>query len=286
MSSSDGPVRRRRIAGESAPGQAAKKSAGDKNPTPKAPSVKRAFGRKPDAPKTPKEKPGVTAIPADKHSAKTAPAGKPSTKTAPAGRPSTDVAGKKAATQTPAVSDPRSVPPKTSSPKPSSLRERRWLVLGSLVAIAALVLGGLLLYKGIQEHRGGGDVASSQRQASAAASAAAETIFSFRYDKLPDHLKDSKAIMTPTFAKEFDKIAPALTELAPQRKIVVEAASRSSAAVDCGSSCSASKATILVFVDQARLVSGSEQPTVFGNRITMSMVKSDGTWLVNDIRAL
>ena len=96
----------------------------------------------------------------------------------------------------------------------------------------------------------------------------------------------SKALMTPAFTKEFDKIAPALTELAPQRKIVVQAQSRNAAALECGSECSPTKSSILVFLDQARLVGDSKVPTVFGNRIVVDMVELNGVWLVDDIRAL
>lgn len=163
-------------------------------------------------------------------------------------------------------------------------RELRWLVPAVLVSIAALVLGSLVVIRGISD-RGNG-IESSNTQAATAASAAAETIFSFRYDRLPAHLKAAKKVMTKSFANDFDKIAPALTELAPQRKIVVQAVTRAAAATDCGSKCSTSKANILVFVDQVRQVGDEKEPTVFGNRITVSMVKQGGTWLVNDIRAL
>ena len=76
------------------------------------------------------------------------------------------------------------------------------------------------------------------------------------------------------------------TELAPQRKIVVQAAAREAAALPCGDECSTSKAEVLVFVDQARLVGDATQPTVFANRIKVSMVKGSDGWRVANIRAL
>lgn len=163
-------------------------------------------------------------------------------------------------------------------------REMRWLIPAALVSIAALVVGAMIAVQGISD-RGNG-VESSNSQAATAASAAAETIFSFRYDKLPTHLSASKKVMTKSFTKDFDEIAPALTELAPQRKIVVQAVTREAAATECGRKCSTSKVNVLVFVDQVRQIGDEKEPTVFGNRITMSMVKQGGVWLVNDIRAL
>jgi Mce-associated membrane protein len=164
-------------------------------------------------------------------------------------------------------------------------RELRWLVPAALIAVVALVAGSWFAVSQISD-RGSDDVATSNEQAATAAGTAAQTIFSFTYDKLPEHLKDSKALMTKSFAKQFDKIAPALTELAPQRKIQVQAVTRDAGASQCGDSCSSKKANILVFVDQARLVGGAKEPTVFGNRISVSMVKQGGRWLVADIRAL
>ncbi|AXT83967.1 hypothetical protein C6I20_01350 [Aeromicrobium sp. A1-2] len=156
-----------------------------------------------------------------------------------------------------------------------------------LLAVVALVAGVLLMVQGVRQISGGGaDLGPSQQQASSAAGTAAETIFSFRYDKLDEHLTASKTLMTPKFAKEFDKIAPALTELAPQREIVVEAVTRNAAAMSCGDECSDTKANILVFVDQARLVGGSKEPTVFANRISVSMIKTADGWFVDNIRAL
>ena len=155
-----------------------------------------------------------------------------------------------------------------------------------MAAAAVLLAGAVYAYIGIAEARSGEDLASAQSDAAAAAGSAAETVFSFRYDQLDDHLKTSKALMTPKFRDEFDKVAPGLTNLAPQRKIVVEAVTREAAPLGCGDECSESKVKVLVFVDQARLIGDSKQPTVFGNRITLSMVERDGTWLVDDIRAL
>ncbi len=277
MSSSEGPIRRRRIAGESTPGRAASE-------TPRA-KAKKGPAAKPGVKKTPAAKSGVAKkAPAKKVSIRKAEVSD-STDNTTATKPAITGVVKPGAKTAQLDSVSRQTAD-AAAPIRATPRDLRVFVPVALLAIAALVLGGFLLAKGIGEHRGGGDVTTAQEQAAEAASVASETIFSFRYDKLPDHLRDAKAIMTPAFAEEFDKIAPALTDLAPQRKIVVQAAARNAAAIDCGASCSPDKANILVFVDQARLVSGSDQPTVFGNRITVSMVKTDGVWLVSDIRAL
>jgi Mce-associated membrane protein len=263
VSDSNGPVRRRRIAGEGKPAA----------PVAKAPrktsALKKPVARK--AGPAPRETPAAKA-PAAKAPVAKAPVAKapvtkitkaPVTRTAPA-----------------------------ATPEPSAARggpSRRDLLLVvplAVVALAALVVGGYLV---VNPPGGSSDkeVTAAQRQASSAAASAAETIFSFQYDKLDEHLSASKALMTPAFAKDFDKIAPALTELAPQRKIQVQALTRESAALPCGEECSSTKVSVLVFIDQARVVGSSKaEPTVFANRIKVSMVKSDGGWRVNQIDAI
>ncbi|MET0822261.1 MAG: hypothetical protein ABWY58_14955 [Aeromicrobium sp.] len=265
MSDSTGPVRRRRIAGEAAPAAPA--------PAPKAPT------RRPRAAKK--------AVPAAKKASpltkKPAPVAKVPAVATPAAR-KTPVTKPVVA---PTVSRPSADGDDATSPRARGSRPSRrdlaWLVPATLLALVSMAAG---IYLVVNPPGGSDDVEAADRQASAAAARSAETIFSYRYDKLDDHLKASKELMTPTFAKEFDKIAPALTELAPQRKIVVEAAAREAAALPCGDDCSATKVDVLVFVDQARLVGDAAQPTVFANRIKVSMEKDSDGWRVANIRAL
>lgn len=290
MSDSTGPIRRRRIAGETKPAAPAKKAVARK-PTTKKVAAKKAPVKKSDAKKAePVASPVAKAAPV-----KAAPLKKTSVARAvPVKR--TSVA--KAVPVKKAPPESRVAAPKvTSAPRSTDTagsgpgrRELTWLIPAALVAAAALVVGILLVVRGVAHVRDGGeggdDLKTSQSQASSAASSAAETIFSFRYDQLDQHLAASKAFMTPSFSKDFDKIAPALTQLAPQRKIIVQAVAREAGVLSCGDECSATKANILVFVDQARLVGGSKQPTVFANRISVSMIKGKDGWRVNNIRAL
>jgi hypothetical protein len=273
VSDSTGPVRRRRIAGEAAPAA----------PAPAKPPVKKARAKK-------AARPGQDAPAATAPTAKKTPAAK---KTTPVAKKAPAVAKAPVAKKAPAVKVP-TVATAATRPRDDvqaerdpgarpSRRDLAWLVPATLLALASLVAGVFLM---INPPSSGDDLDSSRSQASSAAAGAAETIFSFRYDQLDQHLTASKALMTPSFAKQFDSIAPALTELAPQRQIVVKAATREAAALPCGKDCSSKRADVLVFVDQARLVGDAAQPTVFANRIKVSMVKGDDGWRVANIRAL
>ena len=160
--------------------------------------------------------------------------------------------------------------------------------LGLLVLLtaAAVVFGAVFGIRGLMEWRDDSSIVEAHEEAATAAAAAGETVFTYQFNQLPQHLKDAKAIMTPSFAKKFESIAPALQELAPQRKIQVKATVRNAAAIECGNKCRADRATVLVFIDQARVADDAEEPTVFGNRIELLMVERDGRWLVNEIKAL
>ena len=256
MSNPNGPIRRRRIAGEPKPAAEPETRRKLIPKSPRKTTAKPGIPAKPPASKPPvaKERP--------------APAKAAQPKAAPTAAPvaSTETAGARF-----------SLPPRA---------EWRWFIPLTLVALAAVVFGAVFAVKGISDYREQQGIEAANVAATAAAGKAAESIFSFRYDQLDEHLSESKALMTPAFKKEFDKIAPALTELAPQRQIVVKGESRNAAALECGNECSPTKSSILVFLDQARLVGDSKAPTVFGNRIVVSMVKTDGVWLVDDIKAL
>ncbi|MGJ9413173.1 hypothetical protein ACHAAC_10740 [Aeromicrobium sp. CF4.19] len=164
-------------------------------------------------------------------------------------------------------------------------RFTRTRILTAVVMVLALVFGAGASYWAWDRAQGTFGVEAAQGEAADAAAVAAEQILSYRYDQLDEHLENSQALMTPSFAEDFESISPALDDLAPQRQIQVEATARDAAAQPCGSDCSTDSVEVLIFIDQARLVDGDEQPTVFGNRITLSMVESDGEWLVDDIEA-
>lgn len=320
MSGSDRPSRRRRIAGETRPGapstgvparRVVKKPVvrpggrqgtpgPETEPDPAAPETQPAV--EVSAPTEPPEQveqaderpdaPAARITPAGRRPSKRRPA--PTDEPAPADEP---------ARETPAVTDEDEDDDETLVPLPPVLlpedegtpgaggvvggraRWRRTAPL-ALLAVAALVFGVVFGLRGWETMTGSGGLESSHAEAASAAAEAAETILGYRYDQLDDHLERSQALMTPTFGREFETISPALDDLAPQRQIVVEAIARSAAPEPCGTSCSSSETDVLVFVDQARLADGEEQPTVFGNRITMTMVERDGEWLVDDIEAL
>lgn len=268
--------RRRRIAGETptpppaAPAPAAKKAA-----------PKKAAAKK-DAPKK-------SAAPVQE--SKAAPP-----RRTPASKVAAAVAARDTGAPTPTPSPRPVIPPPapTATPKSSPTTEKTpRSTRGFAVSIGFLVLGvviaglGVAHWQGLFDSAGGEDARTAlNAEEVAAASDAAETIFSFSYDDLEAHADEAKALMTDDFAKQYDTIAPALDDLAPQRKVEVTATVRNAAVLPCGDDCSTSKASVLVFLDQDRRLADDDTPTVFGNRIVVDLVRSGDDWKVDDIRAL
>lgn len=276
------PPRRRRIAGESKPGDQAK---------PTARRVVRKPVARPGAAPAAKQQPAPRPTP---EAGKTpAPKPKPEARKAPTARTESTAkataSGAASETTRPARPTPvRREKPATAAATSGSdgVTWSRPLVAIAVLAAAAVVFGVVGVVLGVDTWRGSRGIDGAQDAATEAAASSVGEIFSYDYTDVKGHLADAQKLMTPSFAKKFETISPALDELAPQRKIQVKAESREAAAVPCGDDCDKNDVTVLVFFDQARLADGSKTPTVFGNRVAVSMVKDGGDWLVDDIRAL
>lgn len=232
MNAPQPPKPRRRIAGETKPGEASVAP----QPTPKLP--------KPKLPKRPKPEPVVA-----------------STSELPAAPPRPDAL-------------------RIQRPKPSAT-----VVILLILAIGSVGFGAFGVWRGVDEWRSN-SIVEARADATDAASSASEKMFSYKYNKLDEHMRESQSTMTPKFAKKFRSISPALKALAPQRKIQVKAVVRYAAAKECGDACSPRKATVLIFIDQARISADAKKPTVFGNRIEVFMVERNGKWLVDNVKAV
>jgi Mce-associated membrane protein len=193
--------------------------------------------------------------------------------------------GAGATLQSPATTPEESLPSVPAARRPlAGIRSPKTLALVGLLALS-IAFGVFGSVTGIQTWRAG-DPASARSAAEDAAATSAETIFTYRYDRLPQYLSAAQATMTPANAKKFKSVFPAFNKLVPQRRIQMKGVVRNAAAVECGETCSPDKVTVLVFLDQARLADGLKKATVFPLRFKMLMVKRNGRWLVGDIKSL
>ena len=269
---SNGGSKRRRIAGESKPGE--------KAPAPTPPRTVRRPVTRPGVPRTPETSPAPPVQRAPRKPEKKVTEKKETDKVAPS-QAAPEQAAPVAAPAPPVASDrvadvlvPRSR---------ASLKDLAPLLVCALLAVVLGVLGGGWGLVSWQKDHG---IDSAHAAAADAAADAVETAFTYDYTSLDAHLKKAQKLMTPSFAKEFAKITPALDQLAPQRQIQIKAESRDAAPIPCGTKCDRDKAQVLVFLDQARRTKDAQTPTTFGSRIRVSMVHEDGRWLVNNITAL
>jgi hypothetical protein len=184
-----------------------------------------------------------------------------------------------------ATADLPSAPPRPESAQVPRRRPSNQLIALIVLAVASVGFAGFGIWRGVDSWRSE-SIVDARAEATDAAASASEEIFSYEYTKLDAHMRDAQATMTPKFAKKFKAISPALNALAPQRQIQVKAVVRHAAAKECGEKCSPVKATVLIFIDQARITGDSDKPAVFGNRIEVFMVDREGKWLVDNIKAL
>jgi Mce-associated membrane protein len=153
----------------------------------------------------------------------------------------------------------------------------------ALVTVLAVAVGG---YFWFQNHRHDEQDDAGQ-EASAAAERALPFVLSYDYRQLPADKARAVRYLSPKYQKEytatFDKLI-ASTDGRPgpakQTSAVVKATVRSVGVVDSESDV----AKVIVFIDQATTKNGGT-PKFSLNRLTVSMVRSGNSWLVDNINS-
>ena len=153
----------------------------------------------------------------------------------------------------------------------------------TLVTVLVIAVGG---YFWFQNNRHDEQVDAGQ-EASAAAERALPFVLSYDYRQLPADKSRAVRYLSPRYQKEytatFDKLI-ASTDGRPgpakQTSAVVKATVRSVGVVDSESDV----AKVIVFIDQATTKDGGT-PKFSLNRLTVSMVRSGNSWLVDNINS-
>jgi Mce-associated membrane protein len=153
----------------------------------------------------------------------------------------------------------------------------------TLVTVLVIAVGG---YFWFQNNRHDEQVDAGQ-EASAAAERALPFVLSYDYRQLPADKSRAVRYLSPRYQKEytatFDKLI-ASTDGQPgpakQTSAVVKATVRSVGVVDSESDV----AKVIVFIDQATTKDGGT-PKFSLNRLTVSMVRSGNSWLVDNVNS-
>jgi Mce-associated membrane protein len=189
--------------------------------------------------------------------------------------------------QSKAVAPP--APPSSAGPAGSRRTGGRpapsWPVVAVLgvVALVLVVTAGVLgLFTwSWSDVRTQDAVDQASRTAPAAAERASAAILSYGYSSLDADEKAAERYMTPGYRKKyadtFDRLVkPNATKL----KAKVEAEVRASGVAHAD----ADRVNVLLYVNQTtRSTANGGEPQVALNRVQLSMVRSGGTWLVDDI---
>jgi Mce-associated membrane protein len=193
-----------------------------------------------------------------------------------------------AAEPTAAGPDTAPAPAGTAEPASDAGRAVPWpvMVVLALVAVVLLVLavGPFVDGMGWQDYRAvqaQAEIDQARRQAPAAAERAASAILSYDYKTLAADRDAAAAFMTPDYRKQYlDTFDSLVMDAAKERKAHVEANVRASGVSQAG----ADRVEVLLFVNQTTTsTANSGEPQTALNRVMFSMVRSDGTWRVDDI---
>lgn len=182
----------------------------------------------------------------------------------------------------------------TPLPKPSrQAREprgrQRWadwstgarVLLAGLLALAltALAAFGLVGYR----VRADQQVETARDQATAAAQGHAVAILSYDYHHLDQDFAAARKTLTGAFARDYAATTRQLVRPgATQYHVVVKAEVAAESVV----SATADTVVVLLFVNQTTTSTRLAGPRVDLNRVRLTLVKVNGSWLVNNVDAL
>ncbi|WP_433276026.1 hypothetical protein ACQPZA_33085 [Pseudonocardia xinjiangensis] len=159
-----------------------------------------------------------------------------------------------------------------------------------LLAVALVVLTGLAVFFGLADARlrhtpSAANTALVDVGATAEAAGqltdALQTIYSYDFARLDENERAARAVITPEFADQFDKLFAQVRELAPQQQAVVSATVTVAAVKEI----TGDRAVLVAFMDQqaTRAAPGDDGKATqlaAAGRLTVTGEKIDGRWKI------
>lgn len=166
------------------------------------------------------------------------------------------------------------------------------LAILGVLATAAVVLAVFLAVDQFDSPDGGSSASNFDPGDGTAASSVAEravaAVLAYDYRRLEADRDRATTFLTPAYQETYEKIFDGLingTDSSPggavKSKAVVTSEVLSTAVVDAD----ANTVRVLVFVNQQPTTNGKQQP-LLANRVVATMVKRDGTWLLDKLDPL
>ncbi len=156
---------------------------------------------------------------------------------------------------------------------------RRWQVAAGVLAVAlvAVLVVLVLTMRSLSHER---DLSDAAKQAEAAARKAVVSMTTYDYQTIPRDFAWVNDAGTAKFRKQYAEVS------APIKKLVAQLKARAVGSVVASAADvqDVDHVTVLVFVDQTLTNPGQSQPGLDQPRVTMSMVRQGGRWLVDEVK--
>jgi Mce-associated membrane protein len=163
-----------------------------------------------------------------------------------------------------------------------------------LLAAALVVFTGLAVFVGIGDARLRGTPAAANSalvdvgttaEVSGQLTDALQTIYSYDFARLDENERTARAVITPEFADQFNRLFTQVRDLAPQQQAVVSATVTLSAVKEI----TGDRAVLVAFMDQqaTRAAADHGQPTQLtaAGRLTVTGQKIDGRWKIAGVES-
>lgn len=115
-----------------------------------------------------------------------------------------------------------------------------------------------------------------------AANSTVAAVLSYDYRRLEAGMSDTRKLLVGDARQQYADLTQPLLTTAPKLHAVMQAKVKASTVLDC----SASRARVLLFVDQTASSTKLKQPQVDESRIVVSLRRVDGHWLVSELAAV
>lgn len=178
---------------------------------------------------------------------------------------------------------------KRAGTKPTTSRggPPNWVlaVLATLL-VAALALDGFVVWRELSQRRAEEESAralhSAVIQAPSVAEKAAEAVLSYQHDTMDKDVAQARAFLSDDYAPSYvNSVKQLVSGAAAEQKATVKAEVLSAGVVQA----SGERSDVLLFVNQTTTSATRTTPQTALNRVVFTMVRGDGGWKVDEIKA-
>jgi Mce-associated membrane protein len=150
-----------------------------------------------------------------------------------------------------------------------------WLLAALALLTAAAVVCAGYLYSQPSDSA----IADATSDAQGAAERSVATILAYDYRHLDDDQKAAESLMTTSYQKKYDQLFSVIKQNAPGLQAVVTVQVIASGIVRSGDD----RVQVLVFLNRPTTNKQSTEPTIYRDQVVMTMEKSGGDWLVDNM---